>query len=170
MLSRPELRQHCLEPLVERLGALFAETRPYAPERDAEPIFVEGLQQVVDGVDVERPNRVLVVRGHEHDDRELFALERIEHAEAVELRHLHVEKHEVGPLSPNDIDGLGSVARLTHEREALRRVDERAEPAPDEWLVIGDDNAHVSHQRPPVAFLPSRTAAIPWRSPRARRR
>ena len=40
-----------------------------ALQRGAKALVAERLEQVVHGVDVERPQRVLVVRRHEHDRR-----------------------------------------------------------------------------------------------------
>jgi hypothetical protein len=146
LLTGSELRQDGVEPLIERLRASLAEPRPSATERDSKTVLVEGLEQVVHGVHIERANRVLVVGGHEHDDGQRFSLERLQHAEPIELRHLDIEKHEIGSLSADDIHRLGTVARLPHEREACRRSDERPKPAPHERLVVGDDDADVSHR------------------------
>ena len=62
-------------------------------ERRGEPLVRERLQQVVDRVDLERPQGELVVRRDE-DDRHAAA-EQLEHLEAVELRHLDVEEQQV---------------------------------------------------------------------------
>ena len=69
-----------------------------ALQRQLEPRRIDRLQQVVDRVDLERFDRVLIVRGHEDDVRSRGAA--VEHPprdlEARESRHLHVEKHQVG--------------------------------------------------------------------------
>ena len=75
-------------------SAVLARSRSRARrERLLEPLGAERLQQVVDRVHLERAQRVLVVGGDE-DDRQV-APEQLEHLEAVELRHLHVEQHQV---------------------------------------------------------------------------
>jgi hypothetical protein len=80
--------------LLRAAGAPERRTRP--PERFPESVGVERLEQVVEGVHLEGPHGVLVVRGDEHDGRHVPRPYLGEHAEAVELRHLYVEKHEVG--------------------------------------------------------------------------
>jgi hypothetical protein len=60
--------------------------------------FVKGLEDVVDGVDVEGLDGVLVKGSGEDDVRNFeFAFDKLlEDAEAIEAGHLHVEEDEVG--------------------------------------------------------------------------
>jgi len=46
-------------------------------------------------------NDPLTACSHEHDRGKRVSGERCEHGESVELRHLHVEKHEVGRELPD---------------------------------------------------------------------
>jgi hypothetical protein len=74
-----------------------------------EAFAVEGLEQVVERVDFKRLNGVMVEGRDEDDERQVIRLERVEHGEAVNLRHLHVEQHEIG-------------AQVLHRRDRLRAV------------------------------------------------
>ena len=96
-----------------------------------EPLRAERLQQVVDGVHLERPQRVLVVRGDE-DRPALVAPEQLEHLEAVQLRHLHVEQHQVGRQLGHRLDRLEAVAALGHDLDVrhARRGTRAPPPAP----------------------------------------
>ena len=68
-------------------------------------------------MDVERPQRVCVVGGHEDDERQVLRGERLEDLEAVDARHLDVEEHEVGPQAP---DGAAASARRRPRRRSRR--------------------------------------------------
>ena len=59
-------------------------------------LTIERLQQVIDRVDVEGFQRELIIGGDENDYRHWFALDGFQHAEAVQFRHLNIEKDEVG--------------------------------------------------------------------------
>ncbi len=66
--------------------------------RLAQALVGEGLEQVVDGGDLERVERELVVGRHEDDGRHRVRADLLQHLEAVHARHLHVEEDEVRPL------------------------------------------------------------------------
>ena len=67
-----------------------------AGERAAEPIAIERLQQVIERRHLERLNGVLIVCGYENDDRATLGIELLQNSEPVQLRHLHVQEHQVG--------------------------------------------------------------------------
>ena len=60
-------------------------------ERAVQPLAPDGLQQVVDGVHIERPHRVLVVRGHEDHHRHAVRADGVDNLEAVHAWHLDIE-------------------------------------------------------------------------------
>src|SRR3990172_3363904 len=79
--------------------------------------FVKGLEQVVEGVDLEGLDSILVVGGGEYDMRELEALvhQLLEDAEAVKPGHLHIEEDQVGGLFLDQVDGFEAVASLADD-------------------------------------------------------
>ena len=81
--------------------------------------LVEGLEDVIDGVDVEGLHGVLVKGGGENDvgDFELALYELFEDAEAVEAGHLHVEEEKVGGMLFDEIDGFEAVFALGEEMD-----------------------------------------------------
>ena len=89
-----------------------------ALQRVGEALAVERLQQVVERPHLERLQRVLIVGGDEDDERHLVGADRLDHLEAVHLRHLHVEEHEVRRVVVNSGDGLFAVARLRDQFES----------------------------------------------------
>jgi len=79
--------------------------------------FVEGLEDVIDGVDVEGLHGVLVEGGGENDvgDFELAFDQLFEDAEAVEAGHLDVEEEKVRGMLFDEIDGFEAVLALGQE-------------------------------------------------------
>ena len=80
-----------------------------------EALTTDGLEDVVERVNLERRERVLVVRRHEHDCGHLRRSDLANHLEPVELRHLDVEEHEVRRQATNLIDGRTTVATLADD-------------------------------------------------------
>jgi len=66
-------------------------------------------------VDVERAQGVLVVGGDEDDRRDAVRAHTLEDVEAVEVRHLDVQEHEVGPQLFDRKDGLTAIPALAHD-------------------------------------------------------
>ena len=103
--------------------------------------FVEGLEQVVDGVDVEGAHRVLVEGGGEDDLRQpvLVLDELLEHGESVEAGHLHIEKDEVGLVLADELDGLDAVCALGHDFDAAGGVEQILQLFARELLIVDDE-------------------------------
>src|SRR6267142_6780882 len=57
-----ELRQHGVQPGSESVGGLFV-LLPRAPESRSKALFADGLQQIVERMNLKRPQREFVVRG-----------------------------------------------------------------------------------------------------------
>src|SRR5690349_9396610 len=71
-LNRGEERPH---RVARRTGWLVA-AREHASHGDSEAIGVEGLEEIITRAHLEGPQRVLIVRGHEHDERKRTWIER----------------------------------------------------------------------------------------------
>src|SRR5215213_704731 len=63
---------------------------------DVEPLVIERLEKVIEGMHLEGAHGILIVGRYEDDVRRRCWTERLEHVEAAQLRHLNVEKDEVG--------------------------------------------------------------------------
>ncbi len=79
--------------LVVEFGGV-GQKRPRALHRFAEPLPGDGLQQVVDRVDLEGLDGVLVEGSGEDDERDVR--QRVHDLETVHPRHLNVEYDDVG--------------------------------------------------------------------------
>jgi hypothetical protein len=73
------------------------------------PVLVYRLEQIVEGVHLERAKGVVVVCGHEDDHRLLCLSQRGDDLEAVEIRHLDVEQHHVRGMLADGFDCLLAV-------------------------------------------------------------
>lgn len=99
-LGKATFSLHLFEHLAEtrhmgiaRLRVLLAR----AAKGFAEAIFAHGLEEIVEGMDLEGSKRVLVVRGCKDDagNTKFFGGKILDHAEAVHPGHLHIQKDEV---------------------------------------------------------------------------
>ena len=95
-----------------------------------------GHQRVIDVV-------VVLERGH-HDDRRAAAVELAEQAsgrDPVDPRHPHVHQHDVGTGTAGLRDGRRAVVRLADHDDVRLGLEDRAQAAPDERLVV--DQQHL---------------------------
>ena len=90
-------------------GAAGLERLDDAPDRAVQPLGAHGLQQVVDGGEVERLEGALLVGGDEHEHGPaLEARQRTGEVEAGESRHVDVEERRVDRLAREQADRLGA--------------------------------------------------------------
>ena len=68
---------------------------------------------------------MLIVRGHEDHERHALAADRLDHLEAVHLRHLHVEEHQVRRVIHDRGDRFLAVAALRRRSRYPARCDSR---------------------------------------------
>ena len=123
----------------EGLLRLDPPERPF--HRCHETRLAERLHHVIERVHLEGPMRVLTVRRHQHHTGRQVVSERFQNAEAVAIRHLDVEKEQVGASGPNDLDRLSSVRGLSHHLDGCDVVQQRTYGLPRRRLVVDDDGA-----------------------------
>ena len=110
-------------------------------ERLEHALFIEGLQQIVDCVDLKGAHGVLVEGCGEDDLRQgHVAIEQLlEHGKAVQAGHLHVQEHEVGLMPADEIDGLDAVGALAQNLHAARVFEQELELLAAERFVVDDE-------------------------------
>ena len=81
----------------------------------AEPFCTERLKQIVDGVDVERADRVLVIGSNEDDIG--LALDQFEDFEPVKPWHLNIQQQEIRLEIGDGFDGFKSVFALAQRSQ-----------------------------------------------------
>jgi hypothetical protein len=133
---RTQLAQHVLAHRRDRACTHQRIRQPGGPDR---------LEQVVDGVDLERLDRVGVVgRGEDHRRRVGHALQVLRDLDAVDARHAHVEQHDIDPVAGDVDQGLAPVGRLAchFEGDGAAAVGEQVlQPAARRRLVVDDQDA-----------------------------
>ena len=105
-----------------------------------EPLVAHRLQKVVDGGALERLDRVLVERGHEHDAH--VAVRAARHVESGQARHADVEERDVRRLGGEQRLRLRAVVRDPRDDElGPQRGEAVPEVVRETRLVVGDDRA-----------------------------
>ena len=64
--------------------------------------------------------------------------------EPIEARHPDVHQDDVGRVAPRQADGGLAVRRLGDDLDVGLRLEDHAEPGPDQRLVVGDQDAKAS--------------------------
>ena len=106
--------------------------------------FVEGLEDVVDGVNVEGLDGVIVEGGGKNDLRQaLFAFEKLfDHAEAVEAGHLDVEEDQVRVVLFDQGEGFEAVLALGDDVHLGKAFEQEREFVARRPFVVNDDSVH----------------------------
>jgi hypothetical protein len=98
------------------VGRRGVEARAHARDGGCEPCCTERLHHIVDGALLERRDRVLVVRGHEHDVAATAG--GLRHLEARQPRHLDVEEHHLRLAALHRVERLDAVLGLGDDAQA----------------------------------------------------
>ena len=122
-----------------------------APDRALQPLGAHGLQQVVDGGEVERLEGALLVGGDEHEHGPaLEARQGAGEVEAGESRHVDVEEGRIDRLAREQPDRLGTRRGLVDDADARVLPEQEGQLVDRGLLVVGDE--HGDHG----LVLPSR--------------
>ena len=93
----------------------------------------------------------------EHDERHHFAFQHPNDAEAVQFRHLQIEKRQVGSFAFDQSYRLDAGLRFTHDVDVRASSQQRRQVGSGGPLVIGDDHAHaLCHVRVALASVATR--------------
>jgi len=111
MISRPQIIDHGahLQNLLASVshGKTFLRT----VDRDPQSLDLDWLQQIVDGVRLERAHCEMIEGGREYDARMPVRRESIEDIEACSIAHLDVEQYDVGLRRGDLFDRIATTAR-----------------------------------------------------------
>ncbi len=105
---------HLHYTLPEFADTALVETSLRARHGSLEALIAEGFQQVVECIRLEGPNRVLIVGCDKDGQRHLRCANRVDHTQSIELRHLHIQEHQVGPFLLNCLNGGFAIRGLCH--------------------------------------------------------
>lgn len=79
--------------------------------------WLRRLQQIVEGMLLERLHRVFVVGGQKHDVRHAVGIQHADHFQPADARHLDIEKHHVRLQSVDLADGFDGVGAFADNRD-----------------------------------------------------
>ena len=127
---------------------------------------VKRLQQVIDGVHVEGAHGVLVIGRGKDDLRQRLGVVRpwprrfcraalhqpLDHGKAVQPRHLHIEKDQVGMVLLDQVNGLDAVGSLRHHIHAAHLVEQILQLVAGQLFVV-DDERGDRHAQPEASIV-----------------
>src|SRR5689334_16991574 len=62
-----------------------------------EPLMIERLEEVIEGMHLKGAHRILIVSGYEDDVRRCLRIERLKYFETTQLGHLDIQEDKVRP-------------------------------------------------------------------------
>src|SRR5262245_41014405 len=87
------------------------------PQGLRQPRRAEWFQQVVDGVDLKRAQRVLIVSSDKNDRR--IPPDQLQHLKAVQLRHLNIQKDEIRLQIVDGLNRLKTIGAFGHNLDVF---------------------------------------------------
>ncbi len=128
-------------------GAVRLVTAAHARERRLEARVIEWLQQVVHRAHLERFQRILIVSGHEHDERQSERVERARQREPRHGVHLDVEEQQLRGLLADGLQGGARIPVLADHLQVRLALAALAHAAPRPRLIVDDHHLHHSAAR-----------------------
>lgn len=136
---------------------------PHARHGLREARRLQRLDQIVEGVGLERLDGEFVVRSHEDHERHSVDHVRADHAEAVQVRHLHVQEDEVGTQELERVQGFAARATFPDHDDIGVLAEHLPDAAPGQRLIVDDQHPEVRHREVPSLAVPCDRGAGPWR-------
>ena len=123
-------------------GVALRTRLPHARQRLRQPAIVDRFEQVIGRGGFECADRVMVVRGHEHDERHFRSGNVAQRFEAIDTGHLHVEEHQVRPLRVHRRDRRRTISILADDVDVGMVAEAQLQATPRQRLVVDDDRAY----------------------------
>src|SRR5688572_4053156 len=140
-------RCQAIEDFGQRAASAGCRSRP---DDFQDPIYsavesrpMHRLQHVVECVDLERVDRMLVVGSYKHDWWHAIRSHGAHDTESVQLRHLHIEEHEVGAECLDALDGGETIAALADDLDVTPVLEERAQVSAGDRLVVHHERSNT---------------------------
>src|SRR5229473_2880432 len=107
-------------------------------ERFFKPGAVKGLQQVVQGVHLESTQGILIESGDEYYRWNLLGCQGFEDTEAIDSRHLNIQKDEIWIPLLDEADGLLGISAFADYFHIALGCQKPADPAASQCFIIHD--------------------------------
>jgi heterodisulfide reductase subunit B len=145
------------QPDIERAtGSKFGLPVYYLTDAVGMALGLSAAELVVERVGVEGAQGVLIVSGHKNRPRHAPDADAADHFEPVHLRHLDIQKDEVGLLR-QDGGGRGlAVARFAHNLNIGMALEKPANALPGQRLVVDNQRPDAHRAASPTSpYLPA---------------
>ena len=114
----------------------------YPVRRPHKVLQAEGLQQVVNGIDLEALDSIFGVGGGKYDEGR--GSQRLDELHAIEVGHVDVAENDVDGLTVEHVDGLEGTLALGCQLKEWHLINIGDELLQGQRLVVdGDDSYHV---------------------------
>ena len=145
--ARLALVQHREQLPARAIESLERQRSPRATERLLEALVVERLHEIVHGRDVERLQRIPIEGRHEDRHRHLLGADRLHDIQPAFLRHLHIEKDEIGPQLANRLHRCVAIRGLADHLDAILTAQQVVHAKTAECFVVDDQHADGRQSR-----------------------
>src|SRR6267154_134181 len=110
-------------------------------QRFLESSLAEGLEQIVERVRVECAKCIVVMGGHKDGDRHSLEPNSFNHLEAVHLRHLYIEKCQIGAFTADRGNCTLTINALADHLDVRVSVQKSPNSPAGDGLIINDHGA-----------------------------
>jgi len=156
------------DPLVHLTMPSFRDAFFGSEKSPFKPAPLHGLKKVIEGVGIERAQRVTIVRGYKDRGRHAFGANLAQHFKAVHLGHLNVEQYKIRLLGEDCVDRRLSIPafpndqnlRTVFQETALRRA-KGSSSIIRVRILIAPPPRQVGPRRGPASVPGSRAGRIP---------
>src|SRR5690349_3264535 len=129
--------------LVEISSSLVGQPGFCALKRLFETAAIERLHQVVDGRHFKSAKRILIICCDKNYKRDASRREGLEHIEAIDLRHLDIEKHKIRSAGTDRLDRLFAVRAVAENFDLGVARKHSPDLPPGKRLIVDDDSANA---------------------------
>ncbi len=145
-------------------AAFFAKPLADPVHRLSKAVLIDRLHEIIDRLRIERPQGVLIIGGHEHEQRRLDVHQPLDDRETIEARHLHVEEDEVRLVGLDLADRFTAVGGGRDNFDIIEGLQPQLEALGGERFVV-DQNGPDGHAAlSPVSYGISTITLKPPRS------
>src|SRR5580692_2604328 len=102
-----------------------------APDRRSQPFIIKRLQQIIDGIQLERADRILVIGSYKNYSGHALRSYVANYIEPGAIRHLHIEQDKIRAVGKNRIDGLQAGIAFPSDLDPLATREAVADALPN---------------------------------------
>jgi hypothetical protein len=121
---------------------------PDVLQRLLEALPLDGLQEIVQGMDAESLEGILIKGGDENHQRHFIFAQFLQHFEAIHHRHLNIQEHEIGAKGLDGLHSFPAVAAFP-DYVHIRLIRQKGAHTLDAQGLVVHNKGTDAHERPP---------------------